>query len=128
MTKHLNKRTKRAVLFLCLVLPYFALADDMGGIKNPLMIMLIGAAFCIFFLMPVVAWLVSMNILKRKILNKNDYISLKITTFWAEFASGAIGFFIILFQRWEGWYGVLGFSLPVLSAIVLITYAIVRKN
>lgn len=113
---------------LYLLLPFYAFAHDMGGIQNPLMIMLIGAAFLIFFLVPAIAWLVSMNVLKRKILNRNDYISIKIATFWAEFAFGATGFFIVIYQGLESWYSALGFSLPALSALVLLGYAIVRKS
>lgn len=121
-------RTILPFISLYFLLPSYAFADDMGGIQNPLMIMLIGAAFFIFFLVPVIAWLVSMNILKRKILNRNDYINVKITTFWAEFASGATGFFIVIFQGLGSWYAALGFALPALSAMTLLVYAIVRKS
>ena len=128
MNRHRNMRTILPFISLYFLLPSYAFADDMGGIQNPLMLMLIGAAFTIFFLVPVIAWLVAMKILKRKIVNRNDYVSIKITTFWAEFASGATGFFIVIFQGLESWYSALGFSLPALSAIALLVYAVVRKS
>ena len=129
MSKPLNFRSTLATFSLYLVLPTFAFADNMGGYSNPLVLVILGAGFGIFYLVPIIGWLISINILKSKILNKYEYGTVKSILFWALFAAGTAGFFIYaLLGSEERLYVVLGFSLPSLSAVLAILYAVIRKR
>ena len=92
MNKHPNLLITLPILYLAL--PPYAFADNMGGYSNPLVLVVLVAGFGIFYLAPIIGWLISMNIFKRKILNKYHYGTVKSISFWALFASGTAGFFI----------------------------------
>ena len=128
MSKQLNFRTSVAIFTLYLFIPSYALADNMGGWGNPIFLVFLAIGVGIFYLIPFIGWLISINILKTKILNKYHYGTVKSISFWALFASGTVGMFMVTTQIDDRLYEVLGFSLPVLSAVLVILYAVIKKG
>ena len=121
-------RTLVPSLSLCLSLPSHVFADNMGGWGNPIFLVFLAIGVGIFYLIPFIGWLISTSILKRKILNKYHYGTVKSILFWALFASGTAGMFMVTTQIDDRFYEVLGFSLPVLSAVLVILYAVIKKR
>lgn len=121
-------RTLVPSISLCLSLPSHVFADNMGGWGNPIFLVFLAIGVGIFYLIPFIGWLISISILKSKILNKYHYGTVKSISFWALFASGTVGMFMVTTQIDDQLYEVLGFSLPSLSAMMLLVYAIVRKS
>ncbi|MEE2730165.1 MAG: hypothetical protein VYA55_05050 [Pseudomonadota bacterium] len=128
MNRHLNSRITLPVLSLYWALPTTVYADNMGGWGNPIFLVFLAIGVGIFYLIPLIGWLISINILKSKFLNKYDYGTVKSISFWALFSSGTVGFFILALLGSERLYEVLGFSLPSLSAILVIAYAVIKKK
>lgn len=128
MNKQPNIRTILPFISLYLFLPSYAFGDNMGGWGNPIFLVFLAIGVGIFYLIPFIGWLISISILKSKILNKYHYGTVKSISFWALFASGTVGMFMVTTQIDDRLYEVLGFSLPVLSAILVILYAVIKKR
>ncbi|MEE2730164.1 MAG: hypothetical protein VYA55_05045 [Pseudomonadota bacterium] len=119
MSKHQLQATR-----LLRVLPscFFAsnlYADDMGGLQNPIVLLVVIAMLFLFIGIPLLAWVIAISILKRKAADKEILTGLKIDTFVSLFLASVVGFSI--FYAFDGFAP--GILLPFISSIIVVIYA-----